>query len=141
MQVAAVCLLTVLGLAVMSGVPPRADDMQTETRRVTLGDEAVALGGSLHGDALITYVVAGEAGQNLTLALTATKPGVFFDVVAPGGDGVVHVGAIAGNTLDLRMPTTGMYRISVYLRQSAAERNERADYRLTIRRVASPLTN
>jgi hypothetical protein len=55
----------------------------------------------------------------------------YFNILAPGETEVAFFnGSVNENQYEGVLPTTGDYRIRVYMMRSAARRNEKADYRL-----------
>jgi hypothetical protein len=124
------CLL--IGLAVT--IPAQASDGIREQRvHFKTGAEGATLKGQLRGDSDIDYVLGAMAGQRMTVELHSNNPQNYFNILPPGSEEALFVGSSAGNRFAGTLPTSGDYRIRVYLMRAAARRGETASYRLTVK--------
>jgi Bacterial SH3 domain len=105
-------------------------------RTQTVSAEAAAAGtileGSLKGDETADYVVAGAAGQTLSVDLSASNAGLYFNILPEGQQEALFVGSTSGNVADIPLPAPGNYVVQVYLMRNAARRDEGATYSLGI---------
>jgi hypothetical protein len=126
------CLMVSAGLAVVIAGGSLAQTIRSET----VGQAAAATGtvieGELRGDDTVDYLVAGEAGQTLSVDLAATNASLYFNILPEGSDGTLFIGSTSGNVADLTLPETGTYVVRVYLMRNAARRDEAAAYALGI---------
>ncbi len=90
------------------------------------------LRGHVQGRESIDYIVAGKAGQMLTVALQTRHPSVFFNVLPPGSEAAIFIGSISGDRCETPLRQDGDFRIRVYLMRNAARRGQRADYALSV---------
>jgi hypothetical protein len=105
-------------------------------RTTSVPAEAAAAGtileGSLKGDETSEYLVAGEAGQTLSVDLLASNASLYFNILPEGAQAALFVGSTSGNVADIPLPAAGTYVVQVYLMRSAARRDEGASYSLGI---------
>lgn len=108
---------------------------QDSTQRVQFarGASSKAITGSLRGYAGINYLVSARAGQALGVSMRTSNASAHFNIWAPGANEAMFIGSQqADGHFSERISVTGDYRVQVYLMRSAARRNERATYTLTI---------
>ena len=106
-----------------------------ESRPVTFAPAAsiATIKGTIKGDQTIDYKLRARAGQAMTVALTTSNPGNYFNVLPPGSSGeALFVGSTSGNAWTGTLPADGEYAIRVYLMRSAARRHETARYTLSV---------
>jgi hypothetical protein len=103
-------------------------------QRVTFkaGSSSATITGSLKGDETVDYVVAARAGQTMRVTLQSSNGANYFNVLPPGSDVAVAVGANVGNKWTGPLQADGDYRIRVFLMRSAARRNEAANYTVSV---------
>lgn len=89
--------------------------------------------GTIRGFDGAEYVFQGTAGQKLRIDMKADNRSTFFNLVQDGKPEAVFVGSAKGNTYDAALPSTGTYRVKVYLMRNAARQNIRAKYELRLR--------
>jgi len=102
--------------------------------RVTFapGASSATLQGSITGDESVDYVLGAKAGQTMTVTMKTAHGANYFNVLPPGSEAAIAIGSNLGNKWSGTLPVDGDYRIRVYLMRSAARRNERAAYTLTV---------
>lgn len=101
--------------------------------RFAKGATSATVAGTLRGDRTIDYVVEARAGQTMRVALRTRHTSTYFNVLPPGSaEEAIHVGSIDGNRWEGRLTRDGAYTVRVYMMRSAARRNERAPYTLTV---------
>lgn len=130
LKLATACLLlcaTTLGVADDAQAQPRAERVQ-----FAQGTSAETISGSLKGDQSVDYLVGARSGQQLTVALDSSNTSTYFNVLPPGSETAMFVGSTSGNQFSGTLPTSGDYRVRVYLMRNAARRNEASDYKLRI---------
>jgi hypothetical protein len=124
--------LLVAGISVL--LPAAAvsqDEIREETIRFARGATGATVQDSIRGYETVDYLLGASAGQYLNVSMATDHASNYFNVLAPGEDAVaMFVGSISGNQYEGTLPSTGDYRIRVYLMRSAARRAEAARYRL-----------
>ncbi|MDX2157255.1 MAG: hypothetical protein SFW09_12175 [Hyphomicrobiaceae bacterium] len=96
------------------------------------GASSVTLKGTISGRGDRTYLISAMAGQTLQTLFSPTNRACSFNVFEPGSGPAVHIGTAAGNEFGRSATLEGAYRFQVYLTRSAARRNERCRYSLSI---------
>jgi hypothetical protein len=120
----------VLGLALASA--SLAQSTRTETVSAEVAAEGKVFEGSLKGDESTDYVIAGQAGQTLSVDLLASNASLYFNILPEGSQEALFVGSSSGNVADIPLPAAGTYVVQVYLMRNAARRDEGATYSLGI---------
>ena len=106
-----------------------------QTVRTVPEPEAVAgtiLMGTLKGDETAEYVIAGAAGQTLSVDLSAANASLYFNILPQGSAEALFIGATSGTVADIPLPAAGNYVVQVYLMRNAARRDEGSTYALGI---------
>jgi hypothetical protein len=88
--------------------------------------------GSVKGDETVDYVIAGAAGQTLSVDLSASNSSLYFNILPEGSDEALFIGSTSGNVADIPLPAAGNYVVQVYLMRNAARRDEGTTYSLGI---------
>jgi membrane-bound inhibitor of C-type lysozyme len=79
----------------------------------------------------VDYVLNAQAGQYANISMATDNGANYFNILPPGSnDEAIFVGSTSGNQYEGTLPTSGDYKIRVYLMRSAARRDEAANYRL-----------
>jgi hypothetical protein len=111
----------------LAGVDIRHEQIQFEK-----GASAATIPGKIKGDQIVDYSLWAAAGQSMVATLKPSNLSAHFDVLPPGSDAAIFVGATSGNRFEAQLPADGEYTIRVYLMRSAARRNETANYSLAV---------
>jgi hypothetical protein len=119
-----------LGLSLASA--GLAQSTRTETVSAAAAAAGTILEGSLKGEDSADYVIAGQAGQILSVDLLASNPSLYFNILPEGAQEALFVGSTFGNVADIPLPAAGNYVMQVYLMRNAARRGEGATYSLGI---------
>ena len=117
--------------AVLAATPLVAEP-RTERVQFRRGASSAELRGEVRGYDYVDYLVGARAGQHLSVALTRVRGPAYFLVRAPGSGDNLFDGPTSGQRFETMLPSTGAYRVRVFMMRSAARRNERAAYRLRI---------
>lgn len=126
-------------LLVAVAVPAAATDIRTERVTFAPGETTRTIEGRIKGDETVDYLVAGRAGQPMNISMASRNGAAYFNILAPGETVVaIFNGSVSDNQYEGTLPTTGDYRIRVYLMRSAARRGEVASYRLEVIAGAAP---
>jgi hypothetical protein len=88
--------------------------------------------GAIKGRETIDYRLKAKAGQLMTVSLNTSNLSNYFNVLPPGSETALFVGSTSGTSWTGVLPTDGDYTVRVYLMRSAARRNEKAKYTLSI---------
>jgi hypothetical protein len=104
------------------------------TKRVQFarGSSSSTLKGALKGDEIHDYVLSAKAGQSMHVTLKTSSTSAYFNVLPPGSEAALFIGSTSGNKWNGTLPVDGEYRVRVYLMRSAARRNAKATYTLSI---------
>ncbi|MGH8703086.1 MAG: hypothetical protein ACREVR_18185 [Burkholderiales bacterium] len=123
-----------LAWALVAGSPLAfAADIQTQNISFARGASSATIKGSIAGDRTIDYKLRAKAGQTMNVALKTSNSANYFNVLPPGSNDVaVFVGSTNGNEWTGTLQADGEYTVRVYLMRSAARRNEKASYTLTV---------
>ncbi|MDG2045631.1 MAG: hypothetical protein P8J79_00325 [Halioglobus sp.] len=101
------------------------------------GVTEASIDGSLIGYESVNYVVSGEGGQSMTVALDSDNLGAYFNIFEPdkaaGENYAMFIGATEGNQFEGSLPVNGDYTIQVYLIRSATRRGEAANFTLEVK--------
>ena len=123
--------MTALALVVALSTSAQAQ-VSSERVQFAKGASSKTLAGTLKGEQTIDYLVGARAGQRMDVKLETRNGSNYFNVLPPGSDTALFVGASSGGTFSGTLPVSGDYRIRVYLMRNAARRNEMANYALTV---------
>jgi hypothetical protein len=123
-----------LAAALLTGAPlAAAADIQTRQISFAKGASSAAIKGSITGYQTIDYKLRAKAGQTMSASLKTNNSANYFNVLPPGSNDVaVFVGSTSGNEWNGTLEADGEYTVRVYLMRSAARRNEKASYTLTV---------
>lgn len=120
--------------AILVAAPAMAAEIRTEPVRFAAGAESTLVEGRIAGDEIVDHLFGAEAEGHVEISMTSDNPSAFFNLIAPGQtDAAFFNGSVDGNVFAGELPTSGEYRIRVYLLRSAAQRSQSADYKLDIR--------
>ena len=118
-------------LAATIGSSASAENRQQRVR-FARGATSAVVRGEVRGYDYVDYLVGARAGQHLTADLTRISGPAYFLVRAPGSDENLFDGSTSGDHFETVLPAGGDYRLRVFLMRSAARRNERSAYLLSV---------
>jgi hypothetical protein len=119
--------------AIVIAVPIQAQSKdRTEIVHFVKGASSKAIKSSIKGYDAAYYTVNAQAGQELKISFKTSNKSSYFNVTAPGAEEAMFVGSESGNEFVATLPSSGDYKIQVYLMRNAARRNEFANYTLNI---------
>lgn len=120
------------GLLLLTAVGSYArDDIRTERVHFQRGANSAVVEASIKGYQTVDYVLGARAGQHMNVSLATKHGATYFNILAPGENEVAMFnGSISQNQYEGTLPSSGDYKIRVYMMRSAARRNEVAHYRL-----------
>jgi uncharacterized protein YraI len=125
LMVAALLFFGAVGLPVVAQVT-------TESVQFKAGETGATLENSVKGDQSVDYTLLAKEGQSMVVTLETDNASNYFNIIAPGSDSAMFIGSSSGNRFEGTVPSTGTYRVQVYLMRNAARRDEVANYRLDI---------
>lgn len=128
-------LFAALAVLALAAAPAPAAD---EIRVVHVRPGSSTLKGSLRGHETVDYRLRAVTGQDLMVSLQASNRSTYFNVLPPGSETALFVGSTSGDRYRGVMPRDGEYTVRVYLMRSAARRNERAGYTLSLKLDGEP---
>jgi len=126
----------------LAGMPAHAADNERTVQAVHFapGSSSVIIKDSIRGYHYVDYQLRAGAGQTLQVSLQTGNSANYFNILPPGSvDAGMYNASTSGNRFEGLLPDDGVYSIRVYLMRSAARRNERADFSLTIGVTGKPL--
>ena len=126
--IAALCLGFVL-----VAVPCRAQGPRKEVVHFKAGASSAAISGKIEGDQDVDYVLGAKAGQTLKVTLKSSNRFHYFNVLSPGSEEALFVGADAAapNAFEAKLTKDGDHVVRLYLMRNAARRGELAIYTIT----------
>lgn len=125
--------LAMIALATIpSDLSAQAGGDRVERVSFAAGTSERTVRGRVRGYRFIDYLVGARAGQVMNVSLLTGNRSLYFLVRAPGSDDNLFDGPARGSDAELRLPTSGDYRIRVFLFRNAARRNVTADYTLRV---------
>lgn len=127
--------LSALALSAMV-LPPaaiaQAPMPKPERVQFAKGTSSKAIKGTIKGDQSRLFVVNLRAGQTISVKLVSSNASANFNVTAPGAEQAMFIGSTSGNEFKDVIPSSGDYKIDLYLMRNAARRNETANFTITI---------
>jgi hypothetical protein len=109
-----------------------AQNGRQERVSFTAGTSSATLDGSIAGDEMVDYVLGARRGQTMSVTLKTSNDGNYFNVLPPGSQAAIAIGSTVGHEWTGDLPADGDYTIRIYLMPSAARRNEKATYTLSV---------
>lgn len=126
--VALACALLVASIAGAA-----AEGIESRAVHFAKGASSASLKGAIKGDKIVDYKLRAKAGQTMTVGMKSDNTANYFNVLPPGSkDVAVYNSSVDGNDWRGTLAAAGEYTIRVYLMRSAARRNEKANYTLTV---------
>ncbi len=127
-RIAAASLAVCLPFAASAQAP----GVQAERVQFAKGTSSKAIKGTIKGDQSRLFTVNLRAGQTLKVKLVTSNASTYFNVTAPGAEQAMFIGSTSGTTFQDVIPSSGDYKIDLYLMRNAARRNETANFTITI---------
>ncbi len=123
-----------VSVPVVAQAPVRSERMQ-----FARGASSTLVRGSIKGYQIVDYVLSARTGQTMTASLNSANRSAYFNVLPPGSrDVAIFTGSSDGNRFVGSLPSTGDYRLRVYLMRNAARRGERADFSISVAVTTRP---
>lgn len=108
-----------------------SDGIRTQRVQFASGSTSATVEDTIVGYEGVDYVLNAQAGQYANISMATDNGANYFNILPPGSnDEAIFVGSTSGNQYEGTLPTSGDYKIRVYLMRSAARRDEAANYRL-----------
>jgi hypothetical protein len=128
----AAAILTAGALALPMGSQAQAPMPKPERVQFAKGTSSKAIKGTLKGDQSRTFLVNLRAGQKMTVKLVSNNASANFNVTAPRAMQAMFIGSVSGNEFAETIPSSGDYKIDLFLMRNAARRNESVSFTITI---------
>jgi hypothetical protein len=96
------------------------------------GVSQATLTGTIKGYQIVDYRLPARAGQVLAVDFKPGKLSACFNVLPPDSGTAIFIGSTLGNHFEGALPVEGAYTVRVYLKRSAARRNEISQYTLDV---------
>lgn len=109
-----------------------AEPIKAQQIRFAPGASSTTVKGTISGDKIIDYKLRAKAGQTMSVKLKTNSTSNYFNVLPPGSESAVFIGSTSGNEWTGTLTADGEYTVRVYLMRSAARRNAKANYALTV---------
>ena len=119
-------------------LPGAAEPIKVQQLRFAPGASSASVKGSISGDKIIDYKLGAKAGQSMSVKLKTSNPSNYFNVLPPGSETALFIGSTSGNEWTGTLAADGEYTVRVYLMRSAARRNAKANYALTVGITGGP---
>ncbi|MGR5142015.1 hypothetical protein ACQKPX_10100 [Photobacterium sp. DNB23_23_1] len=121
----------ILLFAAMGGIA--RDDIRSERVQFQSGTNNATIESSITGYETVDYLLGAQSGQTMNVSLATKHTATYFNILAPGeNETAMFNGSINENQFEGTLPSSGDYKIRVYMMRSAARRNEVAQYRLEV---------
>ena len=129
-----VSLLAAIGLMALAAAPAFGQDDTARTVRVEFAPDAsgATITDKISGSQSVTYLLAANAGEILTVSLDTDNAGNTFTLTAPGAKAPMFTGSDNANRFEGPLPASGDFAIRVFLIPKAAGDGEVANYTITI---------
>lgn len=108
------------------------DEIRTERVQFKKGTDGATIKNSIKGYEIIDYLLGAKAGQTMRVTLKTNNGANYFNVLPPGSNAAIAIGANLGNEWTGTLTVDGDYTVRVYLMRSAARRKETANYTLSV---------
>lgn len=132
MKACCVALAIAWTLIVASPLSFTAPPIEVKRISFAAGTSSATVKSSISGDKIVDYRLGAKAGQTMSVKLKTGNLSNYFNVLPPGSDAAIAIGANLGNEWTGTLPVDGDYTVRVYLMRNAARRNEKANYTLTV---------
>ena len=109
-----------------------AEPIKVQQISFTVGASSATVKGSISGDKIVDYRLRAKAGQTMSVKLKTNNASNYFNVLPPGSESAVFIGSTSGNEWTGTLTADGEYTVRIYLMRSAARRNAKANYVLTV---------
>jgi hypothetical protein len=119
-----------LAMLLIAGMAHAAD--RIERIQLAAGLTSATINGRIKGEEAVGYTMGATEGQTMSVAFRPENPDCHFNVLPPGSEAALHDGTNAGNDFSITLPLSGDYVTRVYLIQSAAQRGDVCDYKITL---------
>ena len=108
------------------------DEIRTERVQFKKGADGATIKNTIKGYESVDYLLGAKAGQTMRVTLKTNNGANYFNVLPPGSNAAIAIGANLGNEWTGTLPVDGDYTVRIYLMRSAARRNETANYTLSV---------
>lgn len=130
-RLAAAALLSAIVAAPMA-IHAQAPSPRPERVQFAKGASSKIIKGNIRGDQSRVFVVNVRAGQIMKVKLVSSNTSANFNITAPGAAQALFIGSTSGSEFQGTIPSSGDYKIDLFLMRNAARRNELANFTLTI---------
>jgi len=128
----AAAMMAVTAAALPFAAIVEAQTAKPERVQFAKGMSSKTIKGTIKGDQSRLFLVNLRAGQTLAVKLVPSNASTYFNVTAPGAEQAMFIGSTSGNTMSEVIPSSGDYRIDLYLMRNAARRGETSNFTITI---------
>ncbi|WP_430389072.1 hypothetical protein [Blastomonas fulva] len=127
-----IAALAVSAIALPIAAIAQAPMPKPERVQFAKGASSKAIKGTIKGDQSRVFVVNLRAGQKVSVKLVSSNASANFNVTAPGAQQAMFIGSTSGASFQDTVPSSGDYKIDLFLMRNAARRNETANFTITI---------
>ena len=118
--------------AFAASVATAAFAQSQERMRFAAGNDNASAESSVRGDAYRDHLLEARRGQRMYVSLS-TDGSAYFNVLPPGSSGeAIYNSSISGNDGGFTLPSSGDYRVRVYLMGADKSEARRVGYALSV---------
>jgi heat shock protein HslJ len=115
-------------------------DRTVKPLRFAKGKSEASIRDRIVGRQYVDYQLQAAAGQRMRVSLKGSNGANYFNLLPPdSSDAAMAIGEFSGNRFEGLLPDDGIYTIRVFLMRSAARRNEKSDFTLSVGVTGAPL--
>lgn len=114
--------------AAVAGIAAAQDEVKVERVHFGADETSATVHDSIRGYQSADYRLTAKAGQTMRVAIKSDNPSNYFNVIAPGADEAMFIGATSGEEFSGTLPEDGRYTVRVYLTRNEARRGAVARY-------------
>lgn len=133
MKIKLTIVITIVFLCVANIFAQGGGKAEPNRIKFAKGKSSATLSGTLSNDEEMEYVFGAKAGQDITLTITSTPKGNFFDFVLAGDGFDLETDNDSYSDYNFTAPETGDYLVSVRKRSTAETKTAKFFLTLTIK--------
>jgi hypothetical protein len=124
--------LTILMNVIFMQTANATNDVRQEIIQFQKGANGTTIKSQIKGREIVDYLVEASAGQTISIVLKPDHPSNYFNLLPPESESAMFIGSTSGEKFKALLPADGKYTIRVYLMRSAARRNVKSRYTLSV---------
>ena len=100
------------------------DVIRVERIQFKTGADGAAINNRIKGDEIVDYLLGAQAGQTMNVTLQSDNGANYFNVLPPGSQAAIAIGANLGNAWTGTLPVDGDYTVRVCLMRNSSTPGE-----------------